>query len=201
MGFEHEREAWGLELPTTTKVVLLRLAWHACERCGLAWPGVPSIAKATGCGETAIRASLRQLEARGLISPRAYATGGRGRTTEYVVLPYLAGLSTSPCGKCVENLAPPGEKASRGEGFRAIPIASGGENPSPGEAQPSENQNHHRARAREGGAAAPQTRLDLPPTSPTSEIAQNRARATNLANAVTEHLAMPPRAPTPKRGA
>lgn len=99
--------AWELELDPITKLVLLRYAWHACEVCGLAWPGVKTLTEKTGLGATAVRKHVDALEHAGWLRLHAYPKGGRGRSTQYVVLPGLPGLSTAPCAKCQWNLSNP----------------------------------------------------------------------------------------------
>jgi len=147
-----------LELPASTKAVLTWLAFHACENCGLCWPGMKLLCLETGLGETAIRKGIDGLERAGQVRIHGYATGGRGRATEYVVLPGLPEFSTAPCGKCRQNLRNPSrsvgfdngvtDKPLASRGVLDKPLVSGAENPSRGEPQSSEEQNHH-ARARE----------------------------------------------------
>jgi len=110
MSIPHRGAAWDLEIPPLSKLVLMRLAWHACETCGLAWPSNRTLCLKTGIGETRVRASLDELTAAGHLRIHAYATGGRGRSTQYIVLPSLAGLSTAPCGKCQWNLQNPSRR-------------------------------------------------------------------------------------------
>lgn len=100
-------------LPGPTKLVLMILASHACNLCGLCWPGMKTLTQECGLGQTRIREALDELVSGDLIAVHAYPKGGRGRATEYVVLPKHMELSTAPCGKCRENQ----EKPPRGEGF------------------------------------------------------------------------------------
>lgn len=104
----HYAEALELTIGSPgAKSVLLVLADRACGTCGLCWPGVNKIAEWTEMGPTSIRKALDTLRERGLIIASGYETGGRGRTTEYVVLPHLPGLSTAPCVECVKRRKKP----------------------------------------------------------------------------------------------
>jgi len=103
VSYQHVAAAWDAQLPALTKLVLVVLAYHACPTCGLCWPGVPLICQRAGLGPTRVREDLDRLVEAGLIVVHGYATGGRNRATEYVVLPGLPELSTAPCGKCVDN--------------------------------------------------------------------------------------------------
>jgi hypothetical protein len=93
------------------------MAAHSCQFCGLTWLGIKRMQDETGMGETSVRAALRHLVDAGLLLVHAYPQGGRGRATEYIVLPGAARgvekLSTAPCGKCLFNQA----KGPSGEGF------------------------------------------------------------------------------------
>ncbi len=105
MSAQHQRVAWDvLGLDTHERVLLLAYARHACQNCGLCWPGNERLQILTGMGRSSIKATAAQLVAAGHLRIHAYPRGGRGMTTEYVVLPKVLGLSTAPCGKCVDNL-------------------------------------------------------------------------------------------------
>lgn len=93
---------WSVQVTPPQKLVLLALADNACEFCGLAWPGMAHLETKTGLGETAISSAVKALTSRteGLLRIHRYARGGRGRATEYIVLPGVTELSTAPCGKC-----------------------------------------------------------------------------------------------------
>jgi hypothetical protein len=95
------------------KLTLMVVSAHACDYCGMAWPGVRKLCEETGMGATAVRGALDWLVKEGHLEVRAYAHGGRGRSTEYIILPRIRELSTAPCGKCQFHQANP----SRGEGF------------------------------------------------------------------------------------
>lgn len=107
----HLRQAWlvprdgptGVSAPT--KLVLLALADHACEECGLAWPGRRLLGQKTLLGPTRIGKAVDELLAVGLVVVHAYPKGGRGRSTEFVVLPGLK-LSPPPCPRCLEAQKP-----------------------------------------------------------------------------------------------
>jgi len=163
-----------LELAASPKVVLTWLAFHACENCGLCWPGMKLLQLETGLGETAVRQGLDRLVAAELVEIHGYPQGGRGRATEYVVRPGLPEFSTAPCGKCRENQRKPTPragfdndetaKAHASRGVSAKAHASGPQNPTPGVDQSSIEQNHHaRAREAEPSPAAPAPVSSHPP--------------------------------------
>lgn len=104
MSVKATREAWTtLGLDATTRLVLLAYADHACEVCGLCWPGVRHLSLKTSLGETAISSATKRLADAGHLVPVGYQRGGRGRSAEWVVLPKDTELSTAPCGKCLAN--------------------------------------------------------------------------------------------------
>lgn len=86
------------------KAVLLSLAWHACDVCGLTWAGRRALVQSTELGETRVKVALANLAAAGHVIVHRYPRGGRGLTTEYIVLPGVTELSTAPCAKCVANM-------------------------------------------------------------------------------------------------
>jgi hypothetical protein len=96
----HLNAIWPLQLPAAQKFVLVALGDHACEGCGLTWPGISRLMKETALSERTIQDALKALVSAGHLRIRSYPRGGRGRTTEYIVLPSLTVLSTPPCGKC-----------------------------------------------------------------------------------------------------
>jgi len=98
MGFAQERAALAVKLPPGVKHVLQCLAFRACGTCGHARPSVPLLALDTGMSERAVRDALVELrEHTELVKVWAYSKGGRGVTTEYVVMPGLARLSPPDC--------------------------------------------------------------------------------------------------------
>ena len=101
MGYRQETAALKVVLPQAPKHVLQVLAFRACEICGRAWPGVPSLAADTGLGQRAVRSALEVLRRRPeLVTVFRYPRGGRGVSTEYVVMPSLARVSPDECGRC-----------------------------------------------------------------------------------------------------
>jgi hypothetical protein len=105
MSRRHEHVAWDvIGLDTYERILLLAYARHACEHCGLCWPGTVRLELRTGIRKTAQAAVRARLVERGLLKIHAYPNGGRGMSTEMVVLPRDIELSTAPCGKCVDNL-------------------------------------------------------------------------------------------------
>lgn len=106
MSTQHQRVAWdviGLETPLE-RLVLLAYAKHACQWCGLCWPGKVRLELMCIAGHTSIATTRQSLIAKGLLRIHAYPRGGRGMSTEMVVLPNDLKLSTAPCGKCGDNL-------------------------------------------------------------------------------------------------
>jgi hypothetical protein len=93
-------------LPGPIKVVLMVFASRGCKFCGLTWPGMALLKEECGLGETRLRGSLEFLvrDERGLLRIHAYPQGGRGRATEFVVMPGFAKLSPAPCGECQERM-------------------------------------------------------------------------------------------------
>ena len=87
--------------------ILVQLADCACDKCGMAWPGVSNLMRWTEMGETSVRKALDLLRDKGLVDIHAYPKGGRGRATEYVVLPHLGELSPAPCGECRQRMVKP----------------------------------------------------------------------------------------------
>jgi len=142
MPYRHTGAIWELELPALTQHVLHALAWHACEICGLAWPSVPTLAKRANLGATTVRDALERLRKADLIRVHAYPQGGRARSTQYVVLPGLPGLSTAPCAKCVWNLANPSPRGGYDKGRTEKPTATRGVSAKPTATDP---ETHRRA--------------------------------------------------------
>lgn len=103
MAFPLLGRAADLEIDPHPKLVLIALANRACEDCGFAWPGLKYLQRKTHLGETTITGALRFLLASGLVRVHRYPHGGRGRTTEYVVLEQFFKFSTAPCGECVQK--------------------------------------------------------------------------------------------------
>lgn len=121
MSAQHQRVAWEvIGLDTHERLLLLAYARHACQNCGLCWPGNVRLQLLTGMGRTTITAVARRLVDAGHLRVHAYARGGRGMATEYVVLPKELALSTAPCAKCVDNF-----KTNRAAG--GIPVDNSGE--------------------------------------------------------------------------
>lgn len=103
----NRHHAAGLELVIGSpgaKAILLLLCDRACERCGLAWPGVPTLARWSEMSVASVRRALDTLREAGHIDVHRFPKGGRGLSTEYIVLPALPDLSTAPCGECGKRL-------------------------------------------------------------------------------------------------
>ena len=114
----------------SAKAVLNAMARRACDACGLTWAGVGAIASDTELGKTTIRDNLSRLTRDGLLVVARFPQGGRGLSTEYIVLPGLMKLSPAPCGRCASEMkkAPPAGafarmssgKAPGGGGFSSV---------------------------------------------------------------------------------
>ncbi|RQR87651.1 MULTISPECIES: helix-turn-helix domain-containing protein [unclassified Burkholderia] len=63
MSLHHENLAWEIELPALKKVVLLAIARAAHLTNRECYPTVQSLAFRTGMSESAVRASIKDLEA------------------------------------------------------------------------------------------------------------------------------------------
>ena len=147
MAYDHDDAAWDLR-PTnpTAHHVLLCLAHAACAQCGVTWIGVRGICDRTGVGINAVRQALAWLTREDFIRIHRYPKGGRGRSTEYIVLPQLVKLSTPLCGKCErnQNTHTPGvgydkggtdKSHTPGVGFSENPHGNGAETHLPGVGQ------------------------------------------------------------------
>ena len=129
MGFKTAEVAYPLTVGSPgDKSVLAALAFHACDDCGLTWAGVNLLSADTEMGKTRLREALANLVAAGHLRIYRFPHGGRGLSTEYVVLPQHPRLSTAPCGKCVIKM----KKPPQGGGF----AKKSGENPPHGGAFP-----------------------------------------------------------------
>lgn len=101
MGVFHIRAAYAVTAGGPgPKAVLMCMADRACDVCGLAWPGVAYLAERTEMLDRRVSRHLAALVEAGIIAVHGYSSGGRGRTTEYIVLPQVAKLSTAPCENC-----------------------------------------------------------------------------------------------------
>jgi hypothetical protein len=205
----HTDLARGVLLPGAIKVVLMILACRACRFCGLCWPGIRILKDECGLGETRLRDSLEALAAddRGLLKIHAYPHGGRGRATEYIVLPGLMELSTAPCGKCRSNMKTPREAMGIDRSVTPIPLATRGvstkplaktvKTPRTGTDQPEVEPSTGRAlRAR--AVDSPPARTMSHPTLPltNAEWSQNAQQAARLAR----HFGPTPQPESPATG-
>jgi len=127
VGVFHIRAAYGVAAGGPgPKAVLVCMADRACDVCGMAWPGVAYLADRTEIPERRVSIHLRALLDSGLLTVHGYSKGGRGRSTEYIVLPQVAKLSTAPCEKCAQL----GKTLSPRAGFTGgNPVVSGVRNP------------------------------------------------------------------------
>lgn len=140
------------------KAILLAIADHACDNCGLAWPGVRVLCEKTEHGERSVQVGLKRLVDDGLLEVFRFPHGGRGLSTEYVVLPHLWDGAVRPCPRCASTMKNPA--APRGVSAPQNPAGSAGvsrETPQPG--------------AKKGAATAPPTLSNPQPSG-----ARTRAR-------------------------
>lgn len=99
---EHSR-ARGLD-----RFVLVAYAWFARRGQRTAYPPVAAVAEFVGASERRVQSALRRLQAEGELAAVAHARGGRGRATEYEVLPGLERAQTGspfPGGERVQDRA------------------------------------------------------------------------------------------------
>jgi Helix-turn-helix domain len=139
VSFDHQEAIRLVELAPGPKAVLTWAAWHACKGCGIAFAGVPLLARETGLSDSTVRRALEDLAQRGLILPIAYQTGGRGRATEYLVAPLLVSLPRGRCKTCGkytgtrQTLSPRqgigGETLSPRQGFGENTLSRGSQYP------------------------------------------------------------------------
>jgi len=76
-------QVYDLDLPHNEQSIMLALADHGHDDGSHIHPSVSYLAWKTGYTDRQVQTILRRLEAKGLIEPVAYATGGRGKATEY----------------------------------------------------------------------------------------------------------------------
>lgn len=192
MGFRHLQAAYTLTLGSPgRKSLLCVLAYRACDTCGIAWPGVKWLMASTEMSERSVQTCLRELTGAGLLQVHRYSRGGRGVSTEYVVLPQVAKLSTAPCGECADRMKNPAMRAGLSEstpqdvrGLDAKPRKSSSETP--------QNVGYHQSeKHNQSGSALPrevETALTgrqgsdpAAPIPPAVQIALRRARETAAA--------------------
>jgi hypothetical protein len=164
-----------LQMPAPTKLALYALCERACETCGMCWPGLALLATDTCLKRARIQQAISELKGMGLIEIHAYPRGGRGRASEYVVLPRLPELSTAPCGKCASNLLKSpysGRYDESGTGKQPTQQAVSGKPPTDRVVnhplhgyQASVEAKHQRARAREMDPSASPSGAAMPPMS------------------------------------
>jgi hypothetical protein len=105
VSFRHRNAALELTVGSHgVKAILMLMADRACEHCGLAWPGVPTLARWSEMSVASVRRALDTLREAGHLDVHRFPKGGRGLSTEYIVLPSLPELSTAPCGECGKRL-------------------------------------------------------------------------------------------------
>lgn len=100
MSFEHLGAIRKMQLSSASKAVLTWAAWHACRGCGLAWAGVMVLGVETCLNERTVRRALNDLAQRRLLIVVGYGQGGRGRATEYLVVPDMVKLPGGTCATC-----------------------------------------------------------------------------------------------------
>jgi hypothetical protein len=198
VGYDHEDAAWTVNgLKADAHHVLLALAHAACVNCGVTWLGVATISLRTGIGATRIRQMLAELVAADHVRIFRYPKGGRGRSTEYVVLPQLVKLSTPLCGKCVGNQKThrtgdgySGEGVSNthrtGDGYSEKPTAAEAKTHRTSGGQPVSESQPVSGTAASG---APEAVASPPVSSTTLSPSENVARARELIASLTTRKA------------
>lgn len=179
---------WKADLPSTAKLVLLRLADFASDDGGRIFPAVSTIAAECGLGERTVQDQLRALEARGVLCLVREAVCATRRPREYRI-----DLSTLEALKRVEKkkkTRQPGADTAPGAGTApdadTAPGATGA--PVPRDSRTSPVQVPHQSPA----AAAPN-----PPVYPSENPSGEPSAATDVADAnaharhepMTNHLA------------
>ena len=81
MSAHRVNQAWGVELRHTEKIVLLALSHHAVMSTGESSPKISRLARDCGMSESAVRDSIKALEAAGHVE----STPVRRGMTRYVV--------------------------------------------------------------------------------------------------------------------
>ncbi len=188
MGFKHLAAAYRTETGSASRrAVLCALAFRACDSCGLCWPGVAWIVGATEVSERGVQGALAELARDGHVAGRRYSRGGRGVSTEYVVLPSLAKLSTAPCGECAERMKTP-------QPLQGFPAANSRKPRKSSRETPQDRTHHHTENLYQSGAALPpnvESSLALAPLSdpPTSIPPEARSAlvALDLLTDASEH--------------
>jgi hypothetical protein len=147
----------------------------------------------TGLGDRAIRSALEVLSRAGRLEIYRYPKGGRGRATEYIVLPGFKELSPTQCtthGKTMHHVQGNGP----GDGNTLHHVQGIGENPASDDTKTlhhvppnqSENRISH-ARARDVEPATPAPSDPLHPLN----RAENARRARELADALGDGNRLP----------
>ncbi|VVE51080.1 helix-turn-helix domain-containing protein [Pandoraea morbifera] len=75
MSAHRVNQAWGVELRHTEKIVLLALSHHAVMSTGESSPKVSRLARDCGMSESAVRDSIKALEAAGYIEANPIRRG------------------------------------------------------------------------------------------------------------------------------
>ena len=100
MGVRQSEAAYAAPVAgVTTQAVLSCMAWHACNNCGLAWAGAKALVAETKASRSSVGECLAALRDAGYLEVFRYPNGGRGLTTEYIVMPQLD-RAPAPCPSC-----------------------------------------------------------------------------------------------------
>lgn len=139
---------WDQSLPTSEKIVLLKLADHADHEGGNVYPSVASIAAQTGLSERQVQRYLKGFLEKGILVIDDRAAGGRGRTRVYrftfekgdagdTVLPRQRVTSTTPIPTpetvtpmspiAAERVTPMTRKGDMGDAKRVTPVTQKGD--------------------------------------------------------------------------
>lgn len=167
MGFKHLAVAYRTETGAPSRrAILCALAFRACDSCGLCWPGLGWLMEATEVSERSAQTALAELAKAGLVAVRRYSRGGRGVSTEYVVLPSLAKLSTAPCEECAQRMKTP-------QSLRGIAVTNSAKPRKSVSVTPQNVGDHHTENLYQSGPAAPsKSESSLPLASPSDPPGQ-----------------------------
>jgi hypothetical protein len=128
----HIEAAWDARVGGRAKPVLLAYAHHACQHCGLAWPGIPRVAERCEKGVNSVREIVAQLVKDGHLELFSHPRGGKGCTTIYRVLPGPVACDRAPCEQCWVNLRlTPKGRAAGGPQVLELGLETPEEKPSP----------------------------------------------------------------------
>ena len=99
---------WELDLPHAQSWVLMALTDHAADDGTRCYPSVKTLSWKTGYSERYVQALLQSLREQDIITPVAYETGGRGKSTHYHIHLENASLKDEPTDTLSDEKGEPG---------------------------------------------------------------------------------------------